>query len=51
MLTAFEDDRVLLSAADFFTTEVCTPRGSVTYSTLFVLNCARRVHVLARRFT
>jgi transposase InsO family protein len=35
-----------LVAADFFTTEVWTPRGLVTYYTLFVLELqSRRVHV------
>jgi putative transposase len=35
-----------LVAADFFTTEVWTPRGLVTYYTLFVLDLSsRRVHV------
>jgi transposase InsO family protein len=37
-----------LVAADFFTTEVWTPRGLVTYYTLFVLELqSRRVHVTA----
>ena len=36
----------VLVAADFFTTEVWTPRGLVTYYTLFVLELpSRRVHV------
>jgi putative transposase len=36
-----------LVAADFFTTEVWTPRGLVTYYTLFVLQLqSRRVHVI-----
>jgi len=35
-----------IAAADFFTTEVWTARGLVTYYTLFVLDlCTRRVHV------
>jgi transposase InsO family protein len=35
-----------IAAADFFTTEVWTPRGLVTYYTLFVLDLrSRRVHV------
>jgi len=35
-----------IAAADFFTTEVWTGRGRVTYYTLFVLDlCTRRVHV------
>jgi putative transposase len=36
-----------LFAADFFTTEVWTARGLVTYYTLFVIELhSRRVHVL-----
>ena len=36
-----------LSAADFFTTEVWTMQGLVTYYTLFVIELhSRRVHVL-----
>ena len=36
----------LIAAADFFTTEVWTPRGLVTHFTLFVIDIAtRRVHV------
>jgi transposase InsO family protein len=35
-----------IAGADFFTSEVWTPRGLVTYSTLFVLDLrSRRVHV------
>jgi putative transposase len=35
-----------VAAADFFTTEVWTPRGLVTYYTLFVIDLAsRKVHV------
>ena len=35
-----------IAAADFFTTEVWTARGLVTYYTLVVLDlCTRRVHV------
>ena len=35
-----------IAAADFFTTEVWTARGLVTYYTLFVLDlCTRHVHV------
>jgi hypothetical protein len=35
-----------IEAADFFTTEVWTARGLVTYHTLVVLDlCTRRVHV------
>jgi hypothetical protein len=35
-----------IAAADFFTTEVWTPRGLLTYYTLFVLDLrSRRVHV------
>ena len=37
-----------VAAADFFTTEVWTARGLVTYYTLFVLDlCTRRVYVAA----
>lgn len=36
-----------IAAADFFTTEVWTPRGLVTYYTLFVIELAsRRVHLV-----
>jgi len=36
----------LIAAADFFTTEVWTARGLVTYFTLFVIDIAtRRVYV------
>src|SRR5262245_53304181 len=36
-----------IAAADFFTTEVWTPRGLVTYYTLFVIDLAtRRVHLM-----
>src|SRR2546422_3416260 len=35
-----------IAGADFFTTEVWTPRGLVTYSTLFVIDLrSRRIHV------
>jgi putative transposase len=35
-----------IAGADFFTSEVWTPRGMVTYSTLFVIDLrSRRVHV------
>jgi hypothetical protein len=35
-----------IAGADFFTTEVWTPRGLITYYTLFVLDLrSRRVHV------
>ena len=37
----------MIAGADFFTTEVWTPRGLVTYYTLFVLDLeSRRVHVV-----
>jgi putative transposase len=37
-----------IAGADFFTTEVWTPRGLVTYYTLFVLDLrSRRVHVVS----
>jgi len=37
----------VIAGADFFTTEVWTPRGLVTYHTLFVLDLeSRRVHVV-----
>jgi putative transposase len=36
-----------IAGADFFTTEVWTPRGLITYDTLFVLDLrSRRVHVV-----
>ena len=36
-----------IAAADFFTTEVWTPRGLVTYYTAFVIELAsRRVHLV-----
>jgi putative transposase len=36
-----------IAGADFFTTEVWTPRGLITYYTLFVLDLrSRRVHVV-----
>jgi putative transposase len=36
-----------IAGADFFTTEVWTPRGPITYYTLFVLDLrSRRVHVV-----
>ena len=39
-----------LLAADFFTTEVWTRRGLVTYYTAFVIELhSRRVHVLGHR--
>jgi putative transposase len=35
-----------IAGADFFTTEVWTPRGLITYYTLFVIDlCSRRVYV------
>ena len=38
-----------MAGADFFTSEVWTPRGLITYYTLFVLDLrSRRVHVVAR---
>jgi hypothetical protein len=37
----------VIAAADFFTTEVWTRRGLVTYYTVFVMDlAARRVHIL-----
>jgi hypothetical protein len=37
----------VIAGADFFTTEVWTWRGLVTYDTVFVIDLAsRRVHVL-----
>jgi transposase len=39
-----------IAGADFFTTEVWTWRGLVTYYTVFVIDLAsRRVHIVARR--
>jgi hypothetical protein len=36
-----------IARADFFTTEVWTPRGLITYDTLFVIDLrSRRVHVV-----
>src|SRR4029453_19654269 len=36
-----------IAGADFFTTEVWTPRGLITYDTLFVLDLrSRQVHVV-----
>ncbi len=38
--------RDVLAATDFFTTEVWTPRGLVTYYILFIMHVAtRRVHI------
>ena len=43
----FESSYFAVAAADLFTTEVWTARGSVTSSTLFVIESAsRRVHVI-----
>ena len=41
----------VIAAADFFTTEVWTWRGLVTYYTVFVMDLAsRRVHIPDPRF-
>ena len=46
MAERLAEDAVAIAGADFFTSEVWTPRGLITYYTLFVIDLrSRKVHV------